>query len=104
MLAKRFNIQEVVYFSSNITLNRIDVNSIIVNGNYSAGVKLSDLSKANLINGFFETVLLDNSISTVKIKYEDAKDYDDQVGSNGDIDIGEISSQYLGLEIFWTYL
>ena len=34
------------------------------------------------------------------VSFEEATDYDDQVNENGDIDIGEIASQYLCLELF----
>ena len=33
-------------------------------------------------------------------KFEEAMDYDDEIGTDGDIDIGEIASQYLSLELF----
>ena len=54
----------------------------------------------NFIVGDFETILLDNSQVADKISLDDAIDYDDEVDSNGDFDIGEISSQYLALELY----
>jgi hypothetical protein len=39
-------------------------------------------------------------IAASSTKFEEAMDYDDEIGTDGDIDIGEIASQYLSLELF----
>jgi hypothetical protein len=49
------------------------------------------------IKSSFDTLILDRSDNGLSI--EEATEYDDQVGEGGEIDIGEIASQYLSLEI-----
>lgn len=44
------------------------------------------------------TTALNNTYTGVS--FDTDMDYDDEVDSNGDIDIGEIAAQYLSLEIF----
>ena len=45
-------------------------------------------------------MLLNNAENEEKLSIDDETDYDDEVKSDGSIDIGEISSQYLALELF----
>ena len=57
---------------------------------------------AQTIESDFDTLLLDNlSDSSIesRISIEDATDYDEEIGPNGEIDIGEIASQYLSMEL-----
>jgi len=53
-----------------------------------------------IIKSNFETMLLNNAENEEKLSIDDETDYDDEVKSDGSIDIGEISSQYLALELF----
>ena len=39
-------------------------------------------------------------ISSSGVSFDEEMDYDDEVDSQGNIDLGEISSQYLSLELF----
>jgi len=46
----------------------------------------------------FETVLLNNYDSGAeRVAFEDAKDCDDEVAADGNIDVGEIVGEYLSL-------
>ena len=99
-LSERFNIHEIPYFSANVTIQRESKSAITVQGVLEAHVKYSDfISEHEVITADFETLILD-SITSANLNFEEATEYDDEVGPNGDIDIGEISAQYLALELF----
>ena len=97
-LAKRFDITEITYFGANITLTRKDPTSIVVDGVFEAHLKVAELVEAEVIKEEFETLLLDNSDGG-DVSFDDNMDYDDEVGSDGSIDIGEIAAQYFSLEM-----
>ena len=99
-LAERFDMPEITYFSANVTAKRADRSSILVQGNLEAHIKAGKLLRTDSIVTTFETMLLDNTGVGIALSLEDATEYDDQVDENGDIDIGEIASQYLSLELF----
>ena len=99
-LAERFDMPEITYFSANVTAKRADRTSILVQGNLEAHIKAGKLLRTDSIVTTFETMLLDNTGVGIALSLEDATEYDDQVDENGDIDIGEIASQYLSLELF----
>ena len=50
-------------------------------------------------SGEFETLLLDNTGKIEGVSFDQAMDYDDEVDGEGNIDLGEIASQYLCMEI-----
>lgn len=101
-LAKRFDIANILHFHANITLSRQDIQSIVITGTLSAEIYNGDLFPTDIITSEFETIMLDNTNVPIeqRILIEDAQDYDDEVGINGEIDIGEIASQYLSMEIY----
>lgn len=103
-LAERFNIPEISYFSANVTLSRRESVSIFVAGALEAhiGIQAGEFSDTQVLTGDFETILLNNynAGSDMQINLDDATDFDDEVGPNGDIDIGEIASQYFALEMY----
>ena len=75
--------------------------SILVEGSLKASISNGELFPIETYECDFDTRLLDNgSAALAKFKIEDALDMDDEVAPNGDIDIGEIVSQYLSLELF----
>ena len=100
LLAVRLEVPGLSYFAANITLSRKDITSIDITGTIAATVYNGDIFPADYVVGEFDTIILDNSSISDKISIEDAVDYDDEVGANGDIDIGEIAAQYLSLEVF----
>jgi hypothetical protein len=55
-----------------------------------------------VITGDFETMILDgySSGGGSDMDLDSATDYDDEVGPNGEIDIGEIAAQYFSLEMY----
>lgn len=99
-LATRLKVPGLKQFTAEITLSRTDATSILVEGTIVATVYNGEMFPEDEISEEFDTVILDNSSLSEKISIEDAVDYDDEVGHNGDIDIGEIASQYLSMEIF----
>ena len=104
-LAKRFDIDDLTHFSANITLTRRDYNSILVKGNFEAHMKVAELVPPEVLTAEFDTLLLDNSGNGGDVDgdsyldFSSNMDYDDEVGNDGSIDIGEIASQYLSLEM-----
>jgi hypothetical protein len=98
-LAQRFDMSEITYFAVNMTVSRRDPETILIDGELEAHVKAGELLDADVIKSEFDTILLDNT-NGAGISIEDATDYDEEVGPNGEIDVGEIASQYLSLEIF----
>ena len=104
-LSKRFDIDELTFFSANVTLIRRDTNSIQVTGNFEAQMKVAELVPAEVLTGEFDTLLLDNSGNGGSyggdsyLDFSSNMDYDDEVGTDGSIDIGEIASQYFSLEM-----
>ena len=85
-----------------MTISRQDANTILIEGSLAATISNGEYFPNDNINSDFDTVLLDNSNSLLydKINIDEAQDFDDEVGPNGEIDIGEIASQYLSLELF----
>ena len=58
-----------------------------------------------VIQANFNTILLNQfdqpvTDKSIRLRLEDETIYDDEVSDNGNIDIGEISAQYLGMEIY----
>ena len=101
-LAIRYDIYNITYFGANVTLIRQDGNSIQVSGTFEAHMKVAELVEPEILREDFETLLLDNSGAmpgTESLSFEDNMDYDDEIGSDGAIDIGEIAAQYFSLEM-----
>ena len=99
-LAARFDIPELIYFAANVTVSRRDPGSIIVTGDIEAHIKGGELMEPEVLEGDFETLLLDNTGSLNGVSFDEAMDYDDEVDKDGNIDLGEIAAQYLSLELF----
>jgi len=107
-LAERFDLPELSYFAANVTVKRQDQSTILVVGKLEAHIKAGEVLPPQQIFGDFDTLLLigggglaDSATSASSgPTFEDSTDYDDEIGANGDIDIGEIASQYLSLELF----
>lgn len=101
-LAKRYDIYNITYFGANVTLIRQDGNSIQVTGTFEAHMKVAELVEPEILIEEFDTLLLDNSGAmpgTESLSFEDNMDYDDEIGTDGSIDIGEIAAQYFSLEM-----
>ena len=104
-LALRFDLPELTHFAANVTVRRQDPYSILIAGTIDAQITASStLLPPQDICGSFETLVLDSvslgGASSEAISLSEATDYDEEVASNGDIDIGEICSQYFSLELF----
>ena len=97
-LSKRFDIPELTYFASNVTVRWQDSASLLVTGRFEARLKSGELLDEEVYSNDFESLILNAAGSSVSI--DEATDYDEAVDANGDIDLGEISSQYLALELF----
>lgn len=98
-LSQRLDIPEILYLSANLTLSRNDPITILVEGKLEARIKAGEFLDPEVIISDFDTVVLDDSSGTAGMSLEDALDYDDEV-VNGEIDLGEIVTQYLSLEQF----
>lgn len=101
-LALRFDLPELSYFAANVTVRRRDPYSLLIEGSIDAHITASTLLPPQEIKAEFDTLVLDNLTSgkVSGLTFEDATDYDEEIGSNGDIDIGEIAAQYFSLELF----
>lgn len=99
-LAKRFDVPDLAYFASNVTLVRNEEYSIQISGSFEARVNYGKIHGVETIKGEFETFLLNNAEGLGSgMNIEDATDYDDEVEAGGNIDIGEISAQYFSMEL-----
>lgn len=101
-LATRFDLPELSYFAANVTVRRQDPYTILVAGSIEAHITASALLPPQEIFADFDTLVLDNITSgkASGLTFEDATDYDEEIADNGDIDIGEIASQYFSLELY----
>ena len=99
-LAERFEIPEIVSFSSNVTVSReMGGVGLYVEGEFAVEIGSgSDLLPTTEIASTFETNLLVNLDGSMS--FEESTDYDDEVGESGDIDLGEIAAQYFGIEMY----
>lgn len=124
-ISRRFDLPEnaLKYFSSNVTVAWKDSTSMIVTGKYAAKIQIEeqdvspsdteeseeleselDIKNFSVIKGDFETLLLYNPPNAaVKIQLDEQEDYDDEIRSDGMLDIGEIATQYLGMELCGGY-
>ena len=98
-LAERLDVYRIPYLAANITITRKDQASILVEGVLAAQIKDGEELDPYDVNCDFDTLVLDNS-SGAGISFEEATDYDDEIGPSGDLDIGEITAQYLSMELF----
>ena len=96
----RLDLPQILYLSANVTLVRDDAVSITVTGNLEAHIKSGEYLDPEIIISDFDTLILDTSTGNAGISIEEATDYDDEVSPTGEIDVGEIVSQYLSLELF----
>lgn len=99
-LSKRLDIPQLLYLSANFTAQREDVNCISIIGKLEARIKSGEYLEIESVTSDFETSILDNSMKNAGVTIEEATDFDDEVDSNGDIDLGEIAAQYLSLEYY----
>jgi hypothetical protein len=100
-LAQRFDIPEICYLSANVTVSKVDSNSISVEGNLEGHIKFGEILDIEVVTSDFETLLLNNQGgNTDSINFDFASEFDDEVDANGDIDVGEIVAQYLALELY----
>lgn len=100
-LAARLDLIELSYFSANVTISRQDSNAILVEGSFIARSSNGGIFPDEEYASNFDTLILDNTNSIGEaLSLDDATDFDDEVAGNGDIDIGEIASQFLSLEIY----
>ena len=67
-------------------------------GRLEARLKSGEYLDVEVLKADIDTVILDNTED--KISLEDATDFDDEVGEDGEIDIGEIVAQYFSMEVF----
>jgi hypothetical protein len=98
-LAERFDIHQITYLAANVTITRTEVASLLVEGVFEAHIKDGEELDAFVVNSEFDTLILDGATAN-KISFEENTDYDDEVGENGELDIGEITAQYLSMELF----
>ena len=99
-LAQRFDIPDLVFLGANVTMSRDDPMSITVTGTLEARIKAGEFLDAETIVCDFDTLILDNQEGKGGMSIEDATDFDEEVGADGSIDIGEIVAQYLCMELF----
>ena len=98
-LAERLDVYQIPYLAANITITRKDQASVMVEGVLAAQIKDGEELDPYYVNCDFDTLVLDNSAGA-GISFEEATDYDDEIGPSGDLDIGEITAQYLSMELF----
>ena len=66
-------------------------------GRLEARLRSGEYLDVEVLKADIDTVILDNTED--KISLEDATDFDDEVGEDGEIDIGEIVAQYFSMEV-----
>lgn len=98
-LTKRLDTFRLEYFAANVTIQRESSFGILVKGEFEAFIKDDEFLESERVCSDFDTLLLDTT-AVDAISFEDATEFDDEVPSNGDIDIGEIVTQYLQMELF----
>ena len=99
-LQERFDLPTIAYFSANVTASRPDASSVLIEGSLEAHIKVAKAAKLHRIRTDFDTMLLDTTgRAGADMKIEESMEYDDEVSVDGTIDIGEIASQYLSLEM-----
>ena len=67
-------------------------------GKLVARLKSGEYLNEEVLEADIDTVILDNTDDS--ITFQEATEFDDEVGENGEIDIGEIVAQYLSMEVF----
>ena len=67
-------------------------------GKLEARLKSGEYLNEEVLKAGIDTVILDNADDS--ITFLEATEFDDEVGENGQVDIGEIVAQYLSMEVF----
>eukprot|EP00596_Hydrurales_sp_CCMP1899_P006778 CAMPEP_0119043982 /NCGR_PEP_ID=MMETSP1177-20130426/27640_1 /TAXON_ID=2985 /ORGANISM="Ochromonas sp, Strain CCMP1899" /LENGTH=65 /DNA_ID=CAMNT_0007013267 /DNA_START=482 /DNA_END=676 /DNA_ORIENTATION=+ len=65
----------------------------MVEGDMEAHIKGGELMEPEILIGEFDTLLLDNTGAKEGTSFDEEMDYDDEVDSQGNIDLGEIAAQ-----------
>lgn len=98
-LCNRFDLPNLAYFAANVTVSKTGIATVLVEGTLEALITSPIMEEGQRIITAFETVLLNNIGASEKLSFDDNTDYDDEINANGDVDVGEIASQYLGMEL-----
>ena len=98
-LAHRFDLPNLAFFAANVTISKTGVATVLVEGSLEALITSPIMEDGQKITTEFDTILLNNIGASEKLSFDDNTDYDDEINANGDIDVGEIASQYLGMEL-----
>lgn len=97
-LAERFDVFKIEYLAANVTVTRTDAASLLVEGVLAARVRDGLELEPFAVDVEFDTLILDNA-GAGELSFEEATEYDDEIGEGGVLDIGEIAAQYLGMEL-----
>eukprot|EP01040_Poterioochromonas_malhamensis_P013275 gene13275-14581_t len=100
-VAKRFNVPQILHFSANVTMTWRDTHSLLISGSVEGqiGYGNNEILAPDTITTQFETLLLNNINTNDVLRFEDEKEYDDEIKADGNIDIAEIACQYFEMEI-----
>lgn len=100
-LAKRFDVPEILFFAANLTLTWRDAHSLSISGSIEGHIGYGDneILSPDAITTQFDTLLLNNVNTNAVLKFEEEKEYDDEIKADGNIDLAEIACQYFEMEI-----
>lgn len=93
-LSSFYQLANITSFESWLYLTRRKYVDIEIVGNFSVKLSRSILYPDRNISSDFDTKLLDSSCG-IKKSFANEADYDDEISSDGTIDVGDISAQYL---------
>lgn len=99
-LAERLDIFAVHYLVANVSLVIPSPNDVLISGTFQSKICWGLFQDNSTISSSFKSVLLNNLDPDIPKKvFMDHPEYDDEISSTGIVDVGEIVSQYLSLEL-----
>lgn len=99
-LSDRLDLAGLVYFAANVTMQWQDTYTVQVKGSIEGHLVSKVLTEKEILKCDFSSKLLSNGGAVSPRSMGDHEEYDEEVDPDGNIDIGEIVTQYFAMELY----
>ncbi|RYG96349.1 hypothetical protein EON65_54540 [archaeon] len=99
-LSNRLDLAGLTYFAANVTLQWHDPHTVQVRGSIEGHLVSNILIEKEIVKSDFSSKILSNIGAANPRSMDEHEEYDEEVDSDGNIDIGEIVTQYFAMELY----